>query len=130
MTASARRAGIGYGLVLIAAAVSSAACSEATASDAEVPLPAAPTTAEFHLDAHALHYKQLLLDAGIPPLPDGTILAVANGICGQLSEGTDESTIIEHLLPVTQYASTTPAVKLTAEQVATLYIDVAEANYC
>jgi hypothetical protein len=119
---------IGCGLALTTIVLT--ACSEATASDPPSTAPPAPTTSASHLDARGLRYKESLIEAGIPALPDDTVMALANGICGQRSGGTDEATILAHLTPMAQFASATSDIGLTAEQVAQVYLDAAEANYC
>ncbi|MBC2638431.1 MULTISPECIES: DUF732 domain-containing protein [unclassified Rhodococcus (in: high G+C Gram-positive bacteria)] len=128
MTPGGRARLVGCGLVL--AAIVLTACSEAVASDPPSPAPAASTTAASHLDARGQRYKESLTDAGIPPLPDDTLMALANGICGQLSRGTDAAAILAHLTPMAQFASATSEKGLTTEQVARVYLDAAEANYC
>ena len=127
MTSGGRGRLIGCGLVLTTIVLT--ACSEATASDPPS-ASVASTTAASHLDARGQRYKESLIDAGIPALPDDTVMALANGICGRLSEGTDEATILAHLTPMAQFASATSDSGLTAEQVAQVYLDAAEANYC
>ncbi|MFC9767152.1 DUF732 domain-containing protein [Rhodococcus jostii] len=128
MTPGGRGRLIGCGLLLTTIVLT--ACSEATASDPPSTASVASTTATSHLDARGLRYKESLTGAGIPALPDDTVMALANGICGQLSEGTDEVTILAHLTPMAQFASATSDIGLTTEQVAQVYLDAAEANYC
>lgn len=127
MTPGDRGRRIGCGLVLTTIALT--ACSEATASDPPPTASVVSTTAS-HLDARGLRYKEALVAAGIPAPPDDTVLALANGICGQLSERTDEATILAHLTPMAQFASATSDSRMTTEQVARVYLDAAEANYC
>jgi len=128
VTPGGRGRRIGCGLVLTTIALT--ACSEATASDPPPTASVASTTAASHLDARGLRYREALVAAGITAPPDDTVLALANGICGQLSEGTDEATILAHLTPMAQFASATSDSGLTTEQVAQVYLDAAEANYC
>ncbi|MCQ4119167.1 DUF732 domain-containing protein [Rhodococcus tibetensis] len=106
------------------------ACSQATAADDASASAAATTATPSHLDARGLRYQQTLIDAGIPAMPADTVIAIANGICGQLSRGTDEATIMTHLMPMAQFASAAADTHLTTEQVARVYLGAAEANYC
>ncbi|MFD6056868.1 DUF732 domain-containing protein [Rhodococcus wratislaviensis] len=128
MTPGGRGRLMGCGLVLTAIVLT--ACSEATASDPPSTASVVSTTAASHLDARGLRYKESLIGAGIPALPDDTVMALAYGICGQLSGGTDEATILAHLTPIAQFASATSDIGLTTEQVAQVYLGAAEANYC
>lgn len=110
--------------------VAFSACSQATAADDTSASAAATTTASSNIDARGVRYQQTLVDAGLPAIPADTVMAIANGVCGQLSWGTDEATIMEHLTPMAQFASAASDTHLTTEQVARVFLDAAEANYC
>lgn len=83
------------------------------------------------LDAKAQAYKDALLAAGVPASqPDSTTLAMVQGICRQISDGTPEAEIVANLRPLADYAAMMSAGKLTGAQVAQLYLDTARTTYC
>ncbi|NMN95131.1 DUF732 domain-containing protein [Antrihabitans stalactiti] len=83
------------------------------------------------LDAKAQGYKDALLAAGVPASqPDSTTLAMVQGICRQISDGTPETEIVANLRPLADYAAMMSAGKLTGAQVAQLYLDTARSRYC
>jgi ABC-type phosphate/phosphonate transport system substrate-binding protein len=119
------------GLVVASVAVVLLGCSSTQTESSAKSTTTLSDIALGGLDAKAQAYKDALLAAGIPASqPDSTTLAMVQGICRQISDGTPETEIVANLRPLADYAAMMSAGKLDGAQVAQLYLDTARATYC
>lgn len=127
------------GLVMAAVAASTVACSSATASDGSVASStpsasrsSAPAVAEQPLlDDRALRFKSALTAAGLASgLTDGTVLAVARGLCDQSAAGVPEETILAMVRPIAAYSASVSGVGLSDDDAAWRFVETARAAYC
>ncbi|MEE2034889.1 DUF732 domain-containing protein [Rhodococcus chondri] len=133
-------------LVSVAAVTAAAACSSATASEeplsdadlgvstAPVAHVSAPATTEVGpplLDARATRFKETLAAEGlVAEIPDETLLAVARGLCDQISGGVPEDRILETVRPIAAYAASVSASATPGDDAARRYVAVARETFC
>lgn len=126
-------------LLMVAAAASAVACSSATASDgaggSSAPAAASSivsTTAEPPLlDERGVRFKEALDESGLASgLTDGTVLAVARGLCDQVDAGVPEETILATIRPIAAYAASVSGTALSDDDAARRFLDIAVRIYC
>lgn len=133
---------IGVGVL----AAVSAGCSEddssstaAAGSDDIAAVAAAPTETPVD-DAERL--RAAIASSGVNPVfSDDMLQALGDGVCQQLAAGTDRETIIANLRQVSLNGASEPVVTTgnssaastplpSADQLAEVFVDAAEADYC
>ncbi|MFZ2528080.1 MAG: DUF732 domain-containing protein [Rhodococcus sp. (in: high G+C Gram-positive bacteria)] len=92
----------------------------------------APAVAEQPLlDDRALRFKSALTAAGLASgLTDGTVLAVARGLCDQSAAGVPEETILAMVRPIAAYSASVSGVGLSDDDAAWRFVETARAAYC
>lgn len=101
------------------------------ADAAEIPTSTTVTSEPPLLDARATRFKDALGEAGlVADVPDGTLLAVARGLCDQIAGGVPEERILETVWPIAAYAAAASGTTVPGDDVARHYVDVARDTYC
>jgi hypothetical protein len=132
--------------VSVAAVTLAAACSSATASEESVSGAgeSASTTVAVHLsgtasadhhlpllDARATRFKETLAAEGlVAEIPDETLLAVARGLCDQISGGVPEERILDTVRPIAAYAASVSESTAPGDKAARRYVEVARETFC
>ncbi|WP_245688007.1 DUF732 domain-containing protein [Rhodococcus phenolicus] len=126
-------------LLMAAVAASTVACSSATASDGSVESSApavvsstVSATAEPPLlDERAARFKDSLAEWGLAAgLTDGTVLAVARGLCDQVAAGVPDEAILATVRPIAAYAASVSGNALSDDDAARRFVDTAVGVYC
>jgi len=126
-------------MLLVAASASAVACSSATASDsaAESSVPVAAsssvsvTTAPPVLDERGERLKEALDEAGLASgLTDGTVLAIARGLCDQVAAGVPEEQILDTVRPIATYAASVSGTALSGDDAARRFVETTVGSYC
>lgn len=126
-------------LLMAAASASAVACSSATASDsaAESSIPVAAsssvsvTAAPPLLDERGERLKEALGEAGLASgLTDGTVLAVARGLCDQVAAGLPEERILDTVRPIATYAASVSGTALSGDDAARRFVETTVGSYC
>lgn len=134
-------AAVSVGAVTLAAACSSATASEESVSGAgesasttAVAQPSGTASGENRpplLDARATRFKETLAAEGlVAEIPDETLLAVARGLCDQISGGVPEERILDTVRPIAAYAASVSESTAPGDEAARRYVEVARETFC
>jgi hypothetical protein len=78
-----------------------------------------------------MRFKEALAEAGLASgLTDGTVLAVARGLCDQVRTGVPEETILDTVRPIAAYAASVSGTALSDDDAARRFLDIAVDIYC